>query len=211
MSLSGPFALSFQPPSPRRLSPAYPSPLHPSFVPPLHSVITKPHTIAAHSLPTPPPHPSLVEGGPAHLGEQDAQQDARHDGVVVREPDEHCVCAAPHVDDVLHAEALRGGAWLSARLAAPVPTLPLIPGPGESLRVSTESESRSVVSDSLRPPGLPSSCPWDSPGPNTGVGSRPLIQGIFPTQGSNPGLPHSGRILYKLSYRGSLSTGSTVP
>ena len=50
-----------------------------------------------------------------------------------------------------------------------------------------ESESRSVVPDSLRPHGLYS--PRDSPGQNTGVGSLSLLQGIFPTQGSNPGLP----------------------
>ena len=41
--------------------------------------------------------------------------------------------------------------------------------------------------DSLRPFGLYS--PWNSPGQNTGVGSRCLLQGIFPTQGWNPG-PH---------------------
>ena len=50
------------------------------------------------------------------------------------------------------------------------------------------SESRSVVSDSLRPHGLYSL--WNSPGQNTEVGSPSLLQGIFPTQGSNPGLPH---------------------
>ena len=33
-------------------------------------------------------------------------------------------------------------------------------------------------------------CPWDSPGKNTGVGCRALLQGIFPTQGSNPSLIH---------------------
>ena len=48
------------------------------------------------------------------------------------------------------------------------------------------SESRSVVSDSLQPHGLYS--PWSSPGQNTGVGSLSLLQGIFPTQESNPGL-----------------------
>ena len=37
---------------------------------------------------------------------------------------------------------------------------------------------------------------------NTGVGSLSLLQGIFPTQGSNPGLPHYRRILYQLSHRG---------
>ena len=30
-------------------------------------------------------------------------------------------------------------------------------------------------------------CPWDSPGKNIGVGCHALLQGIFPTQGSNPG------------------------
>ena len=49
--------------------------------------------------------------------------------------------------------------------------------------------------------------PWDSPGQNTGVGSRSLLQGIFPTQGSNPGLPHCRQILYQLSYKGSLLWG----
>ena len=49
-----------------------------------------------------------------------------------------------------------------------------------------ESERHSVVSDSLRPHGLYS--PWNSPGQNTGVGSLFLLQGIFPTQGSNHGL-----------------------
>ena len=51
----------------------------------------------------------------------------------------------------------------------------------------SESKSHSVMSDSLPSHGLYS--PWDSPGQNTGVGSLSLLQGIFPTQGSNPGLP----------------------
>ena len=37
---------------------------------------------------------------------------------------------------------------------------------------------------------------------NTGVGCHSLHQGIFPTQGSNPGLPHCRRILYCLSHQG---------
>ena len=48
--------------------------------------------------------------------------------------------------------------------------------------------SRSVMSNSLRPHGLYS--PWDSPGQNTGVGCHFVLQGIFPTQGSNPLLLH---------------------
>ena len=62
-----------------------------------------------------------------------------------------------------------------------------------------ESENSSVVSDSLQP--LYS--PRNSPGQNTGVGSCSLLQGIFPTQGSNPGLPHCRQILYQLSHQGS--------
>ena len=42
----------------------------------------------------------------------------------------------------------------------------------------------------------------DSPGKNTGVGSHALLQGIFPTQGSNSGLPNSRQIIYCLSHQG---------
>ena len=65
------------------------------------------------------------------------------------------------------------------------------------LPLQIESESRSVMSDSLQPHGLYS--PWDSPAQNTGVGSLSLLQGIFQTQGSNPGLLHCRWILYQLS------------
>ena len=69
----------------------------------------------------------------------------------------------------------------------------------------SESESCSVVSNSLWPNGLYS--PWTSPGQNTGVGSYSLLQGIVPTQGLNqvlnPGLPHFRQILYQLSHQGS--------
>ena len=44
-------------------------------------------------------------------------------------------------------------------------------------------------------------CPWDSPGKNTGVVFHSLLQGIFPTQGSNPGLLHCRQILYHLSHQ----------
>ena len=42
--------------------------------------------------------------------------------------------------------------------------------------------------------------PWDSPGKNTGGGSHCLLQGIFLTQGSNPGLLHYKKIHYHLSH-----------
>ena len=44
-------------------------------------------------------------------------------------------------------------------------------------------------------------CPWDSPGKNTGVGCCALLQGIFPTQKSNPFLGHAPAL-----QAGSLST-----
>ena len=81
-------------------------------------------------------------------------------------------------------------------------------------REKKRSESCSVVSDSLRPHGLwPARllCLWDSPGKNTGVCSHSLLQGIFPTQGLNPGLLHCRQIIYRLSHSGSLMTKREPP
>ena len=64
-----------------------------------------------------------------------------------------------------------------------------------------ESASHLVVSSSLWSRGLYS--PWNSPGQNTGMGSLSLLQGIFPTQGLKPGLPHCRWILYQLSHKWS--------
>ena len=60
------------------------------------------------------------------------------------------------------------------------------------------SETHSAMSNSLQPYGLYN--PWNSLGQNTGVGGLSLLQGIFPTQESNPGLPHCRWILYHLSH-----------
>ena len=67
---------------------------------------------------------------------------------------------------------------------------------------SLEVKWKLLSSDSLWPHGIYS--PWNSPGQNTGVGNCFLLQVIFPTQGSNPGLPHSRRIFYQLSRKESL-------
>ena len=67
--------------------------------------------------------------------------------------------------------------------------------------------SCSVMSDSLQPHGLyPARLlhPWDFPGKNSVVGCHFLLQGIFTTQGSNPGLPHCRWTPYHLSHQGSL-------
>jgi len=62
------------------------------------------------------------------------------------------------------------------------------------------------MSDSLQPHGLQPArllCPWNSLGKNTEEGFHVLLQRIFPTQSSNPGLPHGRPILYCLSHQGS--------
>ena len=69
----------------------------------------------------------------------------------------------------------------------------------------SESESRSVISNSLWPHGLFN--PGNSPGQNTGVGSLSLLQEIFPSQESNWDLLHCRQILYQLSY---LTTKATL-
>ena len=64
--------------------------------------------------------------------------------------------------------------------------------------------SSSVMSDSSWPHGLQPTrllCLWDFPGKSTGVGCHSLLQGIFPTQGSNLGLLHCRHILYHLSHQ----------
>ena len=70
----------------------------------------------------------------------------------------------------------------------------------EALSINTLSGSRSVMSDSLWPHGLYS--PRNSPGQNSGVDNLSLLQRIFPTQGSNPGVMHCRWILYQLSHKG---------
>ena len=63
------------------------------------------------------------------------------------------------------------------------------------VKLKVESESRSVVSDTLRPHGL--NIPWNSPGQNTGVGSLSLPNSEI------QGIPHCGQILYRLSHKES--------
>ena len=71
-----------------------------------------------------------------------------------------------------------------------------------------EKWSHSLVSDSLWPHGLQPTRLlhlWDFPGKSTGVCCHFLLQGIFPSQGSNPGFPHCRQMLYPLSHQGSQS------
>ena len=78
-----------------------------------------------------------------------------------------------------------------------------LPFPSPLHESEKSKRSCSVVSDPQQPHGLQPTRllrPWDFPSKNTGVGSLSLLQGIFPTQGSNPGLLHCRQILYQLSY-----------
>ena len=68
-----------------------------------------------------------------------------------------------------------------------------------STSIISENESHLVMSNTFQPHGLYS--PWNSLGQNTRSDSLSLLQGIFPTQGSNPGLLHCRWILYQLSHR----------
>ena len=76
--------------------------------------------------------------------------------------------------------------------------------------LKSESESRSVVSDSLRPPGLYIQSMGFSR-PEYWSGSLSLLQGIFPTQGSNPGLPPGKQILYQLSHKKNYRKDESEP
>ena len=81
-----------------------------------------------------------------------------------------------------------------------------------SLICASGSVSHSVMSDSVLPHVARQAplCPWNSPGKDPGVGCHFLLQGIFLTQGSNPGLLHCRRVLYLLSPQGSQGSGMPV-
>ena len=84
---------------------------------------------------------------------------------------------------------------------------------GSPSHKSKAKQIRSVVSDSLRPHGLRPTrllCPWGFPGKGTGVSSHFLLQGIFPTQGLNPGVLHCRQTLYPLSPQGSPPHGDPL-
>ena len=87
------------------------------------------------------------------------------------------------------------------------PSLPTSPGwasfsaPATVLCLAAQSCLNLCDPIDCSPPG--SSVHGDSPGKNTRVGCHAILQGIFPTQGSNPGLPHCRWILYRLSHQGS--------
>ena len=73
--------------------------------------------------------------------------------------------------------------------------------------------SHSVVSDSHATHGLYPArllCLWDFSGKNTGVGGHFHLQGIFLTQGLNPGLLHCRWILYRSATDPNISACSVM-
>ena len=115
----------------------------------------------------------------------------------------HSAGSLPKPLGVLNPGISLSDPWVTSKASkakpTPSPTLYL-------LLVCCAVLSRSVMSNSLQPmdcslPGF--SVHRDSPGKIIGVGCHALLQGIFPTQGSNSGLPHGRRILYCLSHQGS--------
>ena len=83
-----------------------------------------------------------------------------------------------------------------------------------SVPIQIQNLEKDLQKRSLQPHGLQSL--WNSPGQNSAVfpsifSSLSFLQGIFPTQGSNPGLPHCGQILYQLSPKGSRRMLEWVP
>ena len=86
----------------------------------------------------------------------------------------------------------------------------LCPSSGKSAGWYRNERSGKGVSELKVAQSCPTLCfsrglysPWNSPGQNTGGGSHSLLQGIFPTQGSSPGLPHCRWLLNQLSHQGS--------
>ena len=100
-----------------------------------------------------------------------------------------------------HGCPIQGDQLLRESDLAPSP-LPPASLPGREVLVAQSCPS---LSDPMNSCYFRLLCPWDSTGENAGVGSHALLQGIFPTQRSNPGLLDYRGILYRLSHRLSLN------
>ena len=134
--------------------------------------------------------------GPGSLDQSSRQQSGR----ALESGDEMATAGErPHSDVQEQTVEDRPPQGTPLRNCAAPPNLEyILSHPGYILQSKLKSPSHVCL---LRPRGLYN--PWNSPGQNTGVGSLFLLQGIFPTQGLNPGLPHCRWILYQLSHNGN--------
>ena len=140
--------------------------------------------------------PASLLQGPKHS--HDAVTASKHGPAWMQPSGARDRVSSPWVLGSLRFQGIKPTQRLRAKVKVTESILQLTVG---HIKGKCESESCSLLSDFLRPPG--ESSPWDSPGENTGVGSCSLLQGIFPTQGSNLGLVHCRQIVYQLSYWGS--------
>ena len=106
-----------------------------------------------------------------------------------------CLTLCDHMDCNPPVSPVRG--ILQARILvwAAYPPPEDLPDPGIKLT--------SLMSPALTDGFFNTSTTWEAPLWTTGVGCHALLQGIFPTQESNPGLLHGRQILFQLSYQGS--------
>ena len=114
-----------------------------------------------------------------------------------------CSLPGSSIHGIFQARVLERGAIAFSVLHCQVGSLPAEPmgkGKGKSL-----SGVRLFVTPWTVAYQAPLS--WDFPGKSTGVGCHCLLQGIFLTQGLNPGLLHCRQMLYRLSHQGSQATG----
>ena len=105
-----------------------------------------------------------------------------------------CSLPGSSVHEILQARIL-------STLPCPPPGHPPNPGMEPESLISLALAGRFFISSATQEAYLLDGS-WNSPGQNTGVGSLSLLQEIFPTQESYPGLPHCRQILYQLSHQG---------
>ena len=119
------------------------------------------------------------------------------------------------VGSLLFQSVLKGGVvtkWLKLLQRRARKEFPFSRGADLRLSQCMKVKSESEVAQSCQTLSDPRDgisrllCPWDFLGKSTGVGNLSLLQGIFPTQGSNLGLPCCRQILYQLSHNGSLKS-----
>ena len=125
-----------------------------------------------------------------------------------------CTCACTHVPTCVCQWAcvciLSPSSRPSSSASIYLAPLTLITDAVWQTQINHQCVCAELLRDSMgcSPPG--SSVHRDSPGKNTRVACRALLQGIFPPQGSNPGLPHYRQILYPLSHHGSPNHQSLI-
>ena len=171
------------------------------------SLRTLPH---ACSQSTPPQQLRHLEDFPGHCSPQGCPPNLRTDDLLLRRPclykrilalfsrSFECLCLTPPGK----SKVLTSNNYCSACFDSHEAELRLMQ---RKVKVKSLSSGRLFVTP-WTVACTTSLHPWDCPGKSTGVGCHFLLQGIFPTQGSIPGLLPCRQTLHPLSHQGSLST-----